>query len=325
MYKYPFVAGDRAAPCIAFQRSLWDGHQPLVGIEKFNRNIVRFPLQFLQPSFFELAVLLLSRRLVLHPAPYFQQPLALVPRLIEGVSLYLEAAAQADDIPDLFGRLEACGQLIRLDPDVEPTMFRCATVSQDELARLRSIGNVIRLGKVRSLGPDRIELAGGSIPTDSGQVHVDCSAGGLRTRPGRPVFSGNLITLQQIRACQPVFSAALTGYVEATRNDDASKNQICPANRYPDAATDWIPLTCGAQRAEIIWATDPDVSSWMQRARLNATRGLADHHDDPQLNSALTRLFTNIEPAISNLDKLAQTPATGRQPEKGHADETASR
>ena len=34
----------------------------------------------------------------------FQQPLDLVAWLIEGVSLYLEAAAQAEDVSDLFGR-----------------------------------------------------------------------------------------------------------------------------------------------------------------------------------------------------------------------------
>jgi hypothetical protein len=177
-------------------------------------------------------------------------------------------------------------------------------VSQDELVSLRSIENVIRLGRVTRIGPDQIELAGGSVPADRGQVHVDCSAAGLRTNPARAVFNGGLITLQQIRACQPVFSAALTGYVEATRDDDARKNLICPANRYPDAAVDWIPLTCTAQRAEIIWATDPDLSSWMQRSRLNATCGMADHQADPQMKSALARLFTNIEPAINKLEML---------------------
>jgi hypothetical protein len=234
----------------------------------------------------------------------FQQPLELLPRLMEGVSLYLEAAAEAEDVSDLFRRLEACGQLIRLDAGVEPTTFRCATVSQDELVSLRSIENVIRLGRVTRVGPDQIELADGSVPTDRGQVHVDCSAAGLRTKPARPVFDDSVITLQQIRACQPVFSAALTGYVEAAC-DDARKNLICPANPYPDAAADWIPLTCTAQRAEIIWATDPDVSSWMQRSRLNATCGIADHQGDPQMQSALTRVFSNIEPAISKLETLS--------------------
>ena len=198
----------------------------------------------------------------------FQQPLALVPRLMEGVSLYLEAAAQAEDVRDLFRRLEACGQLIRRDPGVEPTTFRCATVSRGELHSLRRIENVTRLGRVRRLGPDRIELAHGSIPADRGQVHVDCSAAGLRTKPARPVFG--------------------------------------------DAAADWIPLTCTAQRAEIIWATDPDLSAWMQRSRLNATSGMADHHDDPQLKSALARYVTNIEPAIAKLETLTAAAGGGR-------------
>jgi hypothetical protein len=234
-----------------------------------------------------------------------------VPQLIEGVSLYLEAAAQADDIGDLFRRLEACGQLTRLDPDVEPTMYRCATVSEAELVRLRGIENVVRLGRVRHIGGDQIELAGGSIPADRGHVHVDCSAPGLRTGPGRPVFADGQITLQQIRACQPVFSAALTGYVEAAR-DDAQKNRLCPANPYPDSATDWIPVTCTAQCAEMVWAADPDLSSWLQRSRLNATHGIRDHLDDPQMKSALARLFTNIGPAIAKLETFtAEIPDAG--------------
>jgi hypothetical protein len=236
----------------------------------------------------------------------FQQPLELVPRLIEGVSLYLEAAAQAEDIPDLFRRLEASGQLIRLDPAVEPAMYRCATVSEAELARLRSIENVVRLGRVTHIGADRVELSGGSIPADRGQVHVDCSAPGLRTGPSRPVFADGQITLQQIRACQPVFSAALAGYVEAAGDDDAARNRLCPANPYPDTALDWISVTCIAQRAEMAWVADPGVSSWMERSRLNATSRIRDYLDDPLMKSALARLFTNIEPAIVKLEALGR-------------------
>ena len=33
-------------------------------------------------------------------------------------------------VADLFARLEACGQLMRLDPSVDPTMYRCASLSQ---------------------------------------------------------------------------------------------------------------------------------------------------------------------------------------------------
>ena len=191
-------------------------------------------------------------------------------------------------------------------------MYRCATVSEAELVRLRSIENIVRLGRVTRIGPDQIALAGGSIPTDRGQVHVDCSAPGLRTAKGRPVFADGRITLQQIRACQPVFSAALAGYVEAAHDDDAAKNLLCPANPYPDTALDWIPVTCIAQRAEMVWAADPDLFSWMQRSRLNASGGIRDHLDDLQMKSALARLFANVEPALAELGTfMAQIPPAG--------------
>jgi hypothetical protein len=232
----------------------------------------------------------------------YQQPLNLVPWLIEGVSLALEAAAQAEDVSDLFGRLEACGQLVRLDPAVEPTMYRCATVSQDEVVSLRRIQNVVRLGRVVHIAPDKIVLEEGSIPADVGQVHVDCSGDGLRRAPARPVFADDRITLQQIRACQPVFSAALAGYVEASRHDDAEKNLLCPPNPSPDTAADWITLTCIAQRALATWLGDADLSAWMEQARLNAARGIGDHRGDPRMKSALTRLFANAEPAVTKLE-----------------------
>jgi NAD(P)-binding Rossmann-like domain len=241
----------------------------------------------------------------------YQQPLDLVPRLTTGVSLYLEAAAQADDPADLFRRLEACGQLIRIDPRTEPAIFRCATISEPELARLRSIENVVRLGRVRHIGPDRIDLEHGSIPADRGQVHVDCSASGLRAEPGRPVFADDQITLQQVRACQPVFSAALAGYLEAARGPDADKNLLCPANPYPVTARDWIPVTCIAQRAEMAWLADEDLSAWLRRSRLNAAAAAFNHRDDPLMKSALGRLFTNVEPAIAKLSAfMAQAPAS---------------
>ena len=234
----------------------------------------------------------------------FQQPLDLVAWLIEGVSLYLEAAAQAEDVDDLFGRLEACGQLVRLDPAVEPTMYRCATVSQAELGSLRRIENVVRLGRVTHIAAEAIVLQKGSIPTDGGQVHVDCSAGGLRLAPGRPAFGEGRITLQQIRTCQPAFNAALVGYLEASRHDDAEKNRLCPPNPYPDTARDWIPATCTAQRAQATWLADADLSAWMEGARLNAARGIGDHLADPRMKSALARWSANAEPAITKLETL---------------------
>ena len=180
-----------------------------------------------------------ARRVAARPGE--QQPLELLPTLMDSVRVDLEAGGAGG------GRSTTCssgskpaGSWSGIDPTVEPTMYRCATSSQTELESLRRIKNVVRLGRVVRLGADTIELEDGSIPTDHDQIHVDCTAAGLRLGPGRPIFEPDRVTLQQMRRCQPTFNAAVVGYLEASRDDDADKNRLCPPNPYPDAATDWI-------------------------------------------------------------------------------------
>jgi hypothetical protein len=235
----------------------------------------------------------------------FFQPLGLVSWLMEGVSLSLEAAANAQDVEELFARLEACGFLMRLDETIEPTMFRCATVSQSELERLRTIENVVRLGRVTHIGVDRIDLERGSIPTDAQQIHVDCTGDGLPREPARPIFESDRITLQPVRTCQPTFNAALIGFVESSRDDDAEKNRLCPPNPYPERAIDWIRATNTSQRAETMWNETPDIASWMEGSRLNVARGLYDHFDEPFMQSAIGRYLEYNGRALERLAEFA--------------------
>lgn len=232
------------------------------------------------------------------------QPLDLVVSVIEGVAHELESAALAEDVEDLFRRLEACGQLARLDPDVEPTMFRGAILSEAERDSLRRIENVIRRGRVKHLGTDRIVLEEGSIPTDRGQVHVDCTAVGLRAAPPRPMFEPGRITVQTVQSGLTPFNAALLGYVEASRGDDAEKNRLCPPNPYPSAAVDWIAGVYIRSRAQAAWLDDRDLRAWLERSRLYVARGARDRMDDPRMQSAVTRLLENTEPALANLERL---------------------
>ncbi|HEX2212887.1 MAG TPA: NAD(P)-binding protein, partial [Mycobacterium sp.] len=78
----------------------------------------------------------------------------------------IAAVSEASSLPDLFERLEAKGCLMRIDQNVEPTMYRCAILSQAELAELRRIENVVRLGHVLSLEPGRMTLEGGALDVD---------------------------------------------------------------------------------------------------------------------------------------------------------------
>jgi hypothetical protein len=241
----------------------------------------------------------------------FLQPLDLVISLIEGASLDLEAAAHAESVHDLFRRLEACGQLVRLDPTVEPTMYRGAITSAAERESLRQIERVIRQGRVVHLGIDRIVLEDGSIATNGGQVHVDCTAAGLRVAPARPIFEPGRITLQSVTFGLIPTNAALIAFVESARDDDAEKNRLCPPNPSSNTAFDWISTTLVRQRAMAAWSNEPDIMSWLERSRLSLFRGLGGHMTDPRMQSALTRQAENAQPAMEKLEQLlAQATVT---------------
>jgi len=239
----------------------------------------------------------------------FQQPLELVGSLMEGLSLQVQAAACAENIADLFRRLEACGQLVRLDPAVQPTMYRGATISQTELEGLRLIENVVRLGRVTHIGEAHIALEGGSIPTDDKQIYVDCTADGAHRVPGRAIFEPNRITLQPVRSGLLPFSAALIAFVESAREDDVEKNRLCPPNPYPNAAIDWIATNAISHRVQMTWFEEPDLLAWMERSRLDVARGINAHLSEPQTQAAVARFLANLEPAVEKLESFLAQPA----------------
>ncbi len=237
------------------------------------------------------------------------QPGELVTDTIDGVSRSVEASAQAESVDDLFARLEACGQLLRLDPTVAPSMYHAATLTVAELELLRTVENVVRLGHVKSIGADEIVLERGTISTDRGQLYVDCSAAGLGAAPARPIFEPRRITLQCISTVFPTFNAAIIGYLEASRADDhVAKSRLSPTNRYPDAAKDWIPNMHGQLEALRLWNEQPDITAWLESSRLNIARGMLNRASEPRMAEAITRLLTYSERAAANLERLDAIP-----------------
>ena len=228
----------------------------------------------------------------------------LVGTMFEGISLQLEAAAQATSMDDLFARLEASEQLFRVDARVQPTMFRGPTISFGEIEQLRRIDEVVRLGKVQRIESDRIVLDGGTIPTSPGHLHVHCAAEGLNPAPERPIFSAGRITLQSIRIGLLPFASALVAYVEATRNDLEAQNRLCPPSRQPNLPEDWARGMLIGMKAANRWSKERDIADWLDRARLNMLRGLEQHGSEPHVQQAFMRFGVNIRPAISNLERL---------------------
>ena len=239
----------------------------------------------------------------------FAQSGELVGKMFEGISLQVEAAAQATSLEDLFARLSATAQLLRVDESVAPEMYKGATASSGEMEHLRRI-EAVRLGRVRRIERNAIVLDEGTIATTPGHLHVHCAARGLNPAPAIPMFAAGRITPQPIRVGLIPFNAALVGYVEATQRETAEKNRLCPPNRLPDAALDWARGLLIATTADYLWSKEPDINAWLDRARLNPTRGLRQRRDDPEVQRASKRFTDNVRPALERLKGLlAQAPA----------------
>ena len=127
----------------------------------------------------------------------------------------LQAIRDAVSVDDLFARLEDAGTLLRIDPAIRPTMYRCATVTRLELEQLRRITDIVRMGHLLRIEADRMVLDGGAVAADGRALYIDCTADGAEKRPATPIFDADGITLQSVRGCQQIFSAALTAHVEA--------------------------------------------------------------------------------------------------------------
>ena len=219
--------------------------------------------------------------------------------------------AEADSVADLFERLEERELLLRIDKDVQPTTYRCAIVSMAELAQLRRIKDVVRLGHVRSIEPTQIEMDNGIVAADSDTLYIDCSAAAIVMPPKLPVFDGERINLLMLRTCQPVFSAAVIAYVESHVGDVAEKNSICTVVPSPEAPIDWLRMWAVNLRNMGRWRQNAGLSAWLLQCRLNAIavylRGVKP--DDTARLGLLQKLGERSAAAAARLPALLATAA----------------
>jgi hypothetical protein len=225
------------------------------------------------------------------------------------VATLVEEAAAAASLPALFLRLEDAGIVHRIDRSVTPTMAKAPTLGRWELDLLRSVGDVVRLGHIRTVRRDRIELDEGTVDLPADAVVVNCAADGLKQPPRVPVWQPDVITLQPVRAGFPCFGAALAGYVEATRTDDAEKNRLCPPSSYGNSLEDWARMNVLGFRAAAAFGAEPDIRAWSDRVALNPARIPPDTVRTPAFEDAVERLGRHTAPGIARLAELSVQPA----------------
>lgn len=230
------------------------------------------------------------------------------------IALQLQAVAEATSMADLYHRLEAAGQLLRIDPQVEPSKYYCATVSRQELAQLRRVTQVVRLGRVQRIGRERIVLDQGEIATTPGTVHVDCTATAIPEGvESQPVFQGTRVVLQMVRACQPVFSAALIAHVEASHpalEDEARKNDLCTVVPMPGPGLKWLEMLAANMANQQKWTRDEGIAKWLVASRLDRfsalSRSVGEH--EAEKRELLQRIRTLGGQARAKFAALMSAP-----------------
>jgi hypothetical protein len=241
----------------------------------------------------------------------FFQPGSGVLPTFEGVVLELEAFAASDSIEQVFERLEELHVAMRIDPAIQPGMLKGATASLGEMAQLRRIEHVVRLGHVARIDLDAITLEHGSIPTSSDHVHIHCASAGLSDNPPKPIFTEDTITLQPISRVSLPLSTGLIGFVEASGRATTEKNRLCRPNPWPHTPFDFMRHLLTGMKTEMEWQGAPDVVAWVNASRLNLVKSLDQHPDAAAVADLQHRFVTALFPALAKLDELAShaTPA----------------
>lgn len=222
----------------------------------------------------------------------------------------LRAVNDAASVDDLFLRLEDAGALLRIDPAIRPAMYRCATVTHAELDQLRRIGDVVRMGHLLRIDADETVLDGGAVRTDPSALYVDCTADGAEKRPTTPIFEADRITLQSVRGCQQIFSAALIAHVEAAYPDDAARNEVCVPLPHPDTDLDWLRVALADYGNQLRWLEDPELTAWLAAARLDLFGHLMGHllapaSAKPRVRDRILRIARSVLSATATkLDQL---------------------
>jgi hypothetical protein len=92
--------------------------------------------------------------------------------------------------------------------------------------------------------------------------------------------------------------------VEATREDDAEKNRLCPPHSLPNTPADWPRMIVQGARGSQALATEPDVERWSHATSLYRSRIPVERAGDPDVADATARVEAAAEIGMARLAEL---------------------
>ena len=216
----------------------------------------------------------------------------------------MEAGVGAASLDEVFLRLEERGVMLRIDRAVTPTMAKAPTLATWELDQLRTLEHVVRRGHIHTVDRGRLLFADGPVAVERDAIVVHCAADGLKYPERVPIWRPEVITLQTVRTGFPSFGAAVTGYVEATRTDEAEKNRLCAPSVYGNSLQEWAQMIVFGSRNAASYSSEPDIKEWSTGVATNPSRIPPGYPPSPALDAVTERLAKHTAPGLARLAEL---------------------
>ncbi|MEM6627076.1 MAG: NAD(P)/FAD-dependent oxidoreductase [Pseudomonadota bacterium] len=223
-----------------------------------------------------------------------------------------EAIATATSPTDFAHKMEEAGIWLRIDPNVEPGFYHAATVSHLELEAVRKIGDIIRMGRLQEIQKDKLILDQGEKATQPNTLYVDCTASAIEKKPTKPIFDGDVITLQMIRFPQVSFNAALTAFLEANFEDEETKQSMAAPVPLPDSVEDYVRSLQPDMMNRYNAARNSLVRNWCGESRLDGFAKIAREASEgrPDRQALLKQIRDTSFAAVANLPNILAAAET---------------
>lgn len=221
----------------------------------------------------------------------------------------VECADGSETGDEMLAKLGERGTMLRIDPDVTPTMFHFAVISEGEIELLRRIAQVHRGKRVTALESDALLFGELRVPLPQGTLFIDCTATAVPFQAlenARPIFDGDRITPQLAQTPFVPYSAALAAFIEVHFDTDDEKNSLVPPAPLTDSTGTYPYAVLANLMSTAILASNEKIHTWNAKCRLHPTAPAIARmmkEQDPRL-AGLANLRPKIEHHMPGVIKL---------------------
>lgn len=207
-----------------------------------------------------------------------------------------ECADASETGDEMFAKLGERGTMLRIDPNVTPSMFHYAVISPAEVELLRTVTRVHRGKRVTAIEPGAMQFGKERVEVPEGTLFIDCTARAVpfeKNADLQPFFAGDRITLQLAQTPFVPYSAALAAFLEANFETDAERNALCPPAPLTDTTATYPYAVMANLMSTGILSNNPKTNAWNAKSRLHPT------------GPAVAEMMAKGDPRLAALSKVA--------------------